>query len=208
MNIQKLPKRVTLAVALMMVAALPAIAQEKTAKIQLSPAELQSRATELKLQPAQLRNIRVAASRLVAFNGWAVVQEFTGNFESVAKSYDEFSNNFKEQKIQAAPNQPAILILLDDPNSGNFHYLVGYQVASKIEPKAPLKLRQMEHPSSVRFTHVGAYEQLGNVHAGLSASVKEFHKKETTFPVVLRLLNDPRKVPPAQRKTEIVVPVS
>jgi len=208
MNRQQFLKRFMLAAAALTIAGLPAFAQVlKGSQVELKPQELQVRATELKLQPTQLRSIRLASSRLVAFNGFAVVQEFTGNFESVAKSYDEFSKEFRDQKIQAAPNQPAILIITDDPSSGQFQYLVGYEVRGKVEPKAPLKLRQMEHPEAVRFTHVGAYEQLGNIHAGVRASVKEFHQKETKFPVVLRLLNDPRKVGPGQRKTEIIVPV-
>jgi len=209
MNRYQFLKRSILAAAVLTIAGLPAFAQVlKGSQVELKPQELQVRATELKLQPVQLKNIRLASSRLVAFNGWAVVQEFSGNFESVAKNYDAFSKEFKDQKIQASPNQSAVLILLDDPSGGQFNYLLGYEVQGRAEPKAPLKLRQMEHPSAVRFTHVGAYEQLGNVHAGVAASVKEFHQKETKFPVVMRLLNDPRKVGPGQRKTEIIVPVS
>jgi len=202
---KKLQIKLLLAVAVVALASVSAYAQART---ELKPEELQARATELKLQPAVLKNIRVASSRLVSFSGWAVVQEFNGNFESVAKNYDTFSAEFKAQKIQASPGQAAVLILLDNPSGGSFQYLIGYEVQGKVETKGALKLRQMEHPSAVRYTHIGAYEELGNVHAGVAASVKEFHQKGTTFPVVLRLLNDPRKVSPAQRKTEIIVPVS
>jgi len=196
-----------MAVAVLALAANSAYAQAR-ATVELKPQELQARATELKLQPAVLKNIRLASSRLVSFNGWAVVQEFNGDFESVAKNFDTFSAEFKAQKIQAAPGQAAVLIVLDNPSNGSFQYLVGYEVKGKVETKGALKLRQMEHPSAVRYTHVGAYEELGNVHAGVASSVKEFHQKATSFPVVVRLLNDPRKVSPGQRKSEIIVPVS
>jgi len=206
MNTGQSLKRFTV-VAAFLLAALPAFSQAAS-KVELKPQELNERAKQLQLAPTTLKNIRAASARVSRFTGWAVVQEFQGNFDSVAKSFDQFSNEFKTQKLQAAPNQPSVLIILDDPSSGNFHYLVGYDVQKKLDVKEPLTVRQMEHPKAVRFTHTGPYEKLGNVHAGVAESVKELHNTETKFPVVLRLLNDPRKVSPAERKTEMIVPVS
>ena len=208
MNRQESLKKLMLTVAVLALAGSPAFAQA-TRSVQLKPQELGDRAKELKLKPTELKGIRAAAAKLVAFNDLAVIQEFTGNFESVAKSYDEFSKEFRVQKIQAAPRHPAILILLEDPTGkGEFRYAVGYEVQANLEPKAPLKLHHMEHQQAVRYTRVGAYEELENVHHGVKASVKEIEGKETKFPMELRLLSDPRKVGPAQRRTEIIVPVS
>jgi effector-binding domain-containing protein len=198
-------KKITVAV--LALSGLAAFAQPNK-KVELKPEELQVRAKELKLPPGQLKNIRAASQRLVAFGSEAVVQEFTGNFESVGKNFDTFSNEFKAQKLQAAANQPALLIILDDPSHGQFQYLVGYPVQAGVQPKAPLKLQRLQDAQAVRYTHTGSYEDLGNIHAGVKNSVKELHQKETKFPVTLRLLNDPRKVSPAERKTEIIVPVS
>jgi hypothetical protein len=201
-------KRLTIAVAVIAITAPLSLAQAPKAQVELKPQELQARATELKLQPAQLKNIRVAASRLVAFNSQAVVQQFTGNFESMAGNFNTFSNEFRAQKLQAAANQAPLVIILEDPSSGQFQYLLGYPVQAGVQPKAPLQLHPIAHEQTVQYTHVGAYETLGNVHAGIKTSVMELHQKETKFPVVMRLLNDPRKVGAAQRKVEMIVPTS
>ncbi len=198
-------KSIILPASLLALSAIPAFAQSAMMK----PQELEARARELKVEPAELKVIRAAAAKPGAFNGWGVVQEFTGNFESVAKNYDEFSREFRDQKLQAKAGEPALLILLEDPTGkSEFRYLVGYTVGAKLEPKAPLQPRQIEHRDAVRYTHVGPYDRLENIHGAVKASVREIRQKETEFPVVLRLLNDPRKVGPAERKTEMIVPVS
>jgi hypothetical protein len=168
-----------------------------------------------KLKATEMKTIRTAASKPVAFNGFGVVQEFTGNFESVAKNYDTFSKEFRDQKIEGKAGEPALLILLEDPTGkSEFRYVLGYTVDGKREPKAPLELREMQHPQAVRVTHVGEYSELEEVHTEVRSALKEAStlkgastQRETKFPVVLRLLNDPRKVAPAQRKTEMIVPV-
>ena len=173
---------------------------------------------QAELKATEKKNIRTAASRPVAFHGFGVVQEFTGNFESVAKNFDAFSKEFRDQKIKGKPGDPALLILLEDPTGkSEFRYVLGYVVDGRREPKAPLEIREMDHPQAVRVTHIGDYRELEEVHTVVRSSLKEVRgqketkevlgQKETKFPVVLRLLNDPRKVAPARRKTELIIPV-
>lgn len=204
-NMQSL-KKIMLAVLSLTFFGISASAQSEPSK---APKQgLEAQAKELKIKPIELKGIRRASARPVAFNALAIIQEYTGNFESVAKNFDEFSKQFREQKIEAKPGQPALLILFEDPTGkSDFHYAIGYTVQAKVEPKAPLKLHRMEPAKTVRFTHVGAYEELENIHAAVRTSVKEIDRTETKFPIVLRLLNDPRKVSPAERRTEIIVPV-
>src|ERR1700681_2492529 len=104
----KILKNVTLTALVFALTGISAFAQAAPSA-KLKPQELEARARELKLEPGVLKGIRAAAAKPVAFNGWGVVQEFTGNFESVAKNYDEFAKEFRDQKIQAKAGEPALL---------------------------------------------------------------------------------------------------
>jgi len=159
------------------------------------------------LSPQQVAAIKAAVAQPKAFKSEAVVQEFTGDFASVQKNFQSFSDETKRQKIQAAPNQPSILILLEDPTGKQqFKYAVGYPVAGNIQPKAPLRLANTEFQQAVHVTHVGPYTELDQVHGHVTEHLKE-KQQGTRFPVVLRFLNDPRSVSPAQRQTEVIAPL-
>src|SRR5262249_24136705 len=142
------------------------------------------------------------------FASEAVIQEFEGDFASVQKNFQSFSDETKKQKIQATPNQPAILILLEDPTNKKqrFKYALGYPVTGNVQPKAPLRLARTEFPEAVHVTHVGPYTELEEVHGHVKQHLKDKHK-DTKFPVVLHFLNDPRSVQPAQRQTELITPL-
>ncbi len=84
---------------------------------------------------------------------------------------------------------------------------------SKLDVKEPLMLETFTRERTARVTHVGPYRDLGNIRNALikqaqssAASAKSATGGGAAFPVIARLLNDPRKVQERDRRTELIIP--
>jgi hypothetical protein len=183
-----------------------ALAQKKPAAA--SPAakvELQETPELSKLHPAEAQKIRAAVGRPAPSTIWAVIQEFNGSFDSVGQHMDELEKELKAQKlVPAAGNHTGLLILFDEPHGGVGRMAVGVEVASSLPAKAPLKSEQFSAPQAVRYVHVGDYANLEHEHRAIEEVSKNTHKKGTSFPIVMRVLDDPRKVGPGRARIELV----
>lgn len=176
-------------------------------------AQAQSAATEtFDLKATELQKLKAAAAapRPVRFE--AVLQEFSGSFNDVASHFEAFRKEFESQGLAAkdlATAPTGILVLYEDPTGkASFRMAVGVQVPARVEVKAPLKTDTFRVNAAARYKHVGPYERLKNVHDALSKQAKGVGKAAPSWPVVLRLLSDPRSVPAARLATEMVVPLS
>lgn len=164
------------------------------------------------LTPDEQRGVRAAVGKPSAVSFWAVTQDFEGNFDSV----DSHMATFKQQAIaQRIPNASpvGILVLHEDPTGkSRFRMSVGVALSQRVDVKAPLKAEQMSFSSAVRYRNVGPYDRLKAVGPGIEKILKQpgsgARARSVRWPVVLRLLDDPKKVNPKQLRTELIMPIS
>ena len=183
----------------------------------------------IKLSATQLSTIRSAVLKPVAVSLWTVSEDFTATFDTLPAKFDEFSKEVRSQKLDAqmagAPSS-SVMILREDPTGkSEFKVSVGMQVTKKLDVKAPLKIEQVEQSHAIRYAHTGSFQSLSAVHTGIRETLVKNPIKlslktavttatpattlnNTSWPVVVRLLNDPRKVAPAAIRTEMIVPTS
>ena len=188
MNRTRLVKGLIFAAAAMMVASIPAGAQQVA-----------------KLTPAELTTIRAEVARAGAVSLWAVTEDFTGSFQSVAAASETVKQQFASQNLGASIGSfqvTGILILPEDPTGkSQFRMSVGFTVPGSLPVRPPLKIQQIRYSTAVRHTHVGAYPELEHVYRGIGGI------RSASFPVVLRLIDDPLRVPAQWLRTELIVPV-
>jgi DNA gyrase inhibitor GyrI len=169
------------------------------------------------LPASEARLIRAAALKPVKVALWTITQDFTGNFETMPKQMDQFGETVKAQNLddKVGKTPTPIVVLYEDPtNKREFRFALGLQVTAKVEVKSPLKTEQVAQPRAVRATHVGPYQQLHAVHGTVVTTLREAKAtksapaapNDTDWPVIMRLLNDPRKTPAPQLKTELIIP--
>jgi hypothetical protein len=140
---------------------------------------------------------------------FVVVEEFTGSFKDVDAHLASFQKEFTAQGLNKGlkANPTSILIIHEDPTGkASFRMAIGLEVPGRLAAKAPLKVEELNEPRAAHYTHTGAYERLKNVHDGIDEHAKA-SRAITRWPVVLRLLSDPKKTPPGQLKTEMIVPL-
>lgn len=169
------------------------------------------------LNAKELASIRSAVLRPTATSFWAVTQDFEGNFESVGEHMAAFERECKAQNVKNA-SPSGILVLHEDPTGkSRFRMSIGIVLNEKVDVKAPLKVANMSLGRAVHHTHVGPYDRLEKVHGGIVSALREKPQTaakaapaamlSTSWPVVLRLLNDPKKAKPAELRTEMIIPV-
>ena len=181
-------------------------------------ASAQTDAANMQLSARERVSIKTAVARPAATTFWAVTQDFEGNFDNVDAHMATFTKEAKAQSIVNA-NPVGILVLYEDPTGkSQFRMGIGIALTRRVEVKAPLKVEQMSFSETVHYTHVGPYGQLGKVHEEIATALKKRPKtaakgaaaarvKNTSWPVVLKLLNDPKKVRAQQLRTELIVPI-
>jgi hypothetical protein len=159
-----------------------------------------------KLDAGDAQRVRAAVARPAPVNIEAVVQEFNGPFDSVAGHMDEFLKEFKEQKLNTGlkGNLTGLMIVYSEPQGNTAHLAVGVEVTGALQPKPPLKLEHFSTPQGIRVAHAGDYSKLENLHNAIHETAEHTHKRGTSFPSVVRLLDDPRKVGPNRARYELV----
>ncbi|MGZ5442612.1 MAG: GyrI-like domain-containing protein [Thermoanaerobaculia bacterium] len=161
------------------------------------------------LTPAQMRKAAAAVDNAKPVKLYFVVQEFTGSFADVAGYVDTVQREAESQGLLKGSKAPtSVLILYEDPTGkDSFRMGVGYEFSSKQKTKAPLKDETWAENKVARADHRGPYRQLENVHREVEKRARE-KDEGTTWPVVQRLLDDPRKVPPSEIDTQMLVPLT
>jgi hypothetical protein len=192
------------AVMLLGLAGLVALAQKKPAVAAPAAKVEEPSPMLLKLDAGEQQRVRAAVARPAPVTIEAVVQEFNGPFDSVAGHMDEFLKEFKEQKLNAGlkGNPIGLLIVYSEPQGNTAHLGVGVEVTGALQPKAPLKLEHFTTPQGIRVVHEGDYGKLEGLHHAIHEQAQHAHKRGTSFPSVVRLLDDPRKV--ARPRYELV----
>jgi hypothetical protein len=187
-----------------------ALAQKKPAPAaaaaqKVEPAHLETPMLA-KLDAGDAQKVRAAVARPAPVTIEAVVQEFNGPFDSVAGHMDEFLKEFKEQKLNTGlkGSPTGLLIVYSEPQGNTAHLGVGVQVTGALQPKAPLKLEHFTTPQGIRVVHEGDYSKLEHLHNAIHETAQHTHKRGTSFPSVVRLLDDPRKVGPNRARYELV----
>jgi hypothetical protein len=161
------------------------------------------------LNAGEMAKAKLAVERPGSNKSFAVVEEFTGSFNDVDAHLASFNKEFNGQGLNKGlkGNPTSILVIYEDPTGkSSFRMAIGLEVPSRMAVKAPLKAEAFNEPKAARFTHVGGYERLKNVHEGIDEHAKA-RKVATHWPVILRLLSDPKKTPAGQLKTEMIVPL-
>jgi len=148
----------------------------------------------LKLDAADREKVRAAVARPGPVRIEAIVQEFDGPFNSVAGHMDTLLNELKTQKLNPGKGT-GLMIVYSEPHGNTAHLGVGVEVSGPVQPKAPLKLESFNLPQGIRFEHQGDYAHLENLHHAIHEQALKLHKRGTSFPAVVVLLDDPRKVP-------------
>lgn len=158
---------------------------------------------------ADMRSAHHAVEDAGSVKFWAVVQPFSGSLEKSDAYYEEFMEHFNAQGLDAGLEgfEPTgIIILHSEPNGAEVEKAhIGITVPSRMEVKDPLRATQVNLAEAASKVHVGPYEELAEVHAEIAAAAREKRSASTSWPVVLRLLNDPTMA--RTPKTEIVVPL-
>jgi effector-binding domain-containing protein len=168
------------------------------------------------LPPREVKSVQSAAMHPTPTALYAVTEDFDGNFENVDALMARFTEEAKRQGLPNS-NPVGVLLVYEDPTGkSQFRMGVGITLARKVAVKEPLKATEMRS-TAVRATHVGSYEQLGQVYGVIQNTLKEQRPqakgaagmpRESGWPVVLRLLTDPKKVRAAgDIRTEMIVPV-
>jgi len=158
------------------------------------------------LKPEEMRLLRAHVEKAGPVSLWVVTMEFSGSFESVREQGEKVKKEFLSQKLGAAMGSfkpEGILVLHEDPTGkSQFKMSVGYTVPSRVEVQPPLRVEEIRYPKAVRHTHVGRYEELEKVYRGI-----EDVKKSASWPVVLRLIDDPERIPAEWTRTELITPL-
>jgi hypothetical protein len=180
----------------------------------LSPAQDTSKASAA--QAGEMKAIRAAIANPRPATVNAVVLQFSGTFDDLPKRFEEFTKVFEAQglgKRKLPSNPTAIYVAYEDPEGKSTYKLgVGVQMPGKVEVKDPLRVETFENQKAVRVSHVGSYKELGNVRNLVDkesqgrGAAKAIAGSRSRFPIIARLLNDPRKVPDRQRRTELIIP--
>ena len=170
------------------------------------------------MSPKAMKATEAAAKRAVGKAGPAtihtIIWEFNGNFGDVPAKMKEFGDQLEKQKIARQREKPtAIVVLLEDPTGKQtFRLAVGVETQGTVKVKEPLKSEMYHMSKAAKISHTGPYEQLGAVH---DAVAREAHGRKLKAnsagewkPEIIKYLNDPTKVPPAERKSELIEPVS
>jgi effector-binding domain-containing protein len=162
---------------------------------------------------AEMRSIQSEVAEAKPLSSWAVVQEVNGSLDKVDGYLAAFMKELSSQDLDASLESfdpTAVLILYEDPGSKReVRMAVGLTAPARLRVREPLKAVRLRAERAVRHVHVGPYEQLGRVHAAVASSLSRQAAGggRTGWPVVLRLLNDPRLVKPEAIRTEMIVPV-
>jgi hypothetical protein len=166
----------------------------------------------------QMQSIRAALAAAKPARVNAVVMQFSGTFDDLPARFEEFTKTFESQglaKRKLASNPTGIYVVYEDPEGKSSYKLaVGVQVPTKLDVKEPLMLETYAQERAARLAHVGPYKELGNVRNALIKQARSSALAKSprgggegaTFPVIARLLNDPRKVPERERRTELIIP--
>lgn len=187
-----------------------------TIAVMIVLAVVSARAQELK--PTEKNNIRAAVAKARAVSMLAVTMEFADSFESVGGHLDALLKEVASQKIGTslkAFKSTAILILHEDPTGKQKSRMsIGLIVPSRLQVKAPLKIEEVKFSKAVRHTHIGPYEQLEKVHHEVELSLKQPSTRKaakaeqtTSWPVVMLLRDDPKKVGRDKVRNELIIPL-
>jgi effector-binding domain-containing protein len=137
---------------------------------------------------------------------WAVVKDVTGSIYDTARFLSDFQNDFAQQKLDVFLERfepRAILVLAHDPRGAPASTMaVGLTVAGPLAVQKPLRLYHVQFESAVTYKHTGPYEELGRVFDEMQAFQSD---SKLRWPCILHPLNDPRRVPPNEIETELVV---
>jgi effector-binding domain-containing protein len=144
-----------------------------------------------------------------SFSTWAVVQPVTGSFQKVDSYLATFMKEFSGQGLDAkllGYDPTSIMVVYEDPaGKKEVRMAVGFTVPASLDVKEPLKLEHFQFPQASSEPFQGPYQGLGRAHAKLATSLKA-RSVATSWPVIVKLLNDPRKVKPDAIRSEMVVP--
>ena len=187
---------VVLAVGLL---ATPAFAQQ----------DMEMEAAAAELTSSESRKAKNAVDNAKPGRLFFVVQQFTGSFADVAGYVDTVQREAEAQGLLKGSTVPtSVLILYEDPTGKDtFRMGVGYQFSSRQNVRAPFTTETLNERRIARFDHRGPYRRLANVHAGIRRQARA-KDVETQWPVVQRLLEDPRKVGQDNVRTELLVPLA
>lgn len=171
------------------------------------------------LSRATVQSVRTALASAKPARVDTVVMQFTGTFDDLPKRFEEFTKTFEAQglsKRKFPSNPQGIFVVYEDPEGKSSYKLgVGVQVPNKVDVKDPLRVETFEVKAAARVRHTGSYKMLGQVRnavdkeaqGGKGPKAAAAPARRAGFPVLARLLNDPRKVPDNQRRTELIIPV-
>jgi hypothetical protein len=181
----------------------------------LSPAQQTGKPEAAQVPGVEMKAIQEAIANPRPATVQVVLMQFTGTFDDLPRRFEEFTKAFEEQgfsKQKLASNPTGVYVVYEDPEGKSTYRLgVGVQVPSKLDVKEPLRAETLQTKTAVRVTHEGPYKNLGNVRnavvrASEGAGAKALAGRKSGFPIVARLLNDPRKIPENRRRTELIIP--
>jgi DNA gyrase inhibitor GyrI len=154
------------------------------------------------------RSVQSDVANAKPLSSWLVVQEFRDSFQKAEEDLATFQKEFSRQNLDESLrgfDSTAVLVLYEDPTGKQeFRHALGLTVPAPLPVKEPLKVERLRFAKAVRHTHVGPYEELEKVHAAVASAL---HGSRPGWPVVLVLLDDPRRVSRQAIRTQLVVPV-
>jgi hypothetical protein len=171
---------------------------------------------EGQLKSTEMQSVRAAVMSPKPAKMDAVIMQFTGTFDDLPAKFEAFTKEFESQGLRKRPlktRPTGIFVVYENPQGkSSFKLGVGVQVETKIDVKDPLKVETFDLPRAVHVPHTGSYRNLQKIHDAIESESKNpkapesIRGRSSTYPVVARLLNDPRKIPDSQRRTELLVP--
>lgn len=187
-------------------------ASDRSVAAAAQAAKAKTEAVQPTAKQAQSFRAAVGAAKPATLN--AVVLTFTGTFDDLPGRFEEFTKAFEAQglsKRKLRSNPTGIYVVYEDPQGKSTYKLgVGVHVPAKLDDvKEPLTNETFTLQRAARVMHTGSYKDLGNVrNEVVRAAAASPAAKDTkgSFPVIARLLNDPRKIPDKERRAELVIP--
>jgi effector-binding domain-containing protein len=175
-------------------------------------------ATTASVADAHAQRVELAVRSAAPMSANLVTQSFKGTGQDIDRFLKEFMAHVAEQRLGEHLSEPQPVpwaILHGDPQKGAVPIDLAFPIAANTQVKEPLKAQRFTLPSAAKYLHVGDYREIAAVHRTLAARATAAKAgaasggDEAGYPVVLRLVTDPKKAKsPAEIETEVIVPLT
>lgn len=162
------------------------------------------------VKPDLQKTLDSALTQASPFATTVVSQEFQGPVSGLEDNMKAFTDMFFKQGF--LPTGPPMGIFYEQPQDEQtvVRYALAFPVASTnmraMKVEEPLKIQNLKFKKTMKFEHVGPYQDLFRVHNKLTKSYKTA-RAGAPGPVIHQFIDNPALVKSNDLRTEVLVPV-